>query len=160
MSFWACARTLPQRETFAAACLKERGFQVFAPKIETKRTVAPLFASYLFVFVVEQWLAIDRTPGVLKIVRFGDMPARCPDAEILALMARADDKGVIRLPPPPAAPKRVFAKGARVKIIAGPFQGLAAVHSGMTVRQRELILLSVLGSTRTVAIASHLIAAQ
>ena len=149
------------KERFAAEQLGLRGFQVFAPKIKTKRTVAPLFASYLFVFVVEQWRAIDRTPGVLKTVRFGDMPARCPDVEILALMARADDKGVIRSPPPPpAAPKRVFAKGARVKIIAGPFQGLAAVHSGMTAQQRELILLSVLGSTRTVAIASHLIAAQ
>jgi transcriptional antiterminator RfaH len=155
---WSVARTQSQREAFAVDRLQERGFTVFAPKVETRRSVVYLFSNYLFVFIVDRWHAVDSTPGVLKLIRFGDCPARVPDAEIASLLGRVDKTGVIRLPPPPpAAPKRVFAKGARVKIIAGPFQGLAAVHSGMTVRDRELILLSVLGSQRPVVIAANLI---
>lgn len=159
MSFWAVARTLPKRESFAAERLEAAGFEVFAPRIETRRAAALLFPSYLFVLVVEQWRAIDCTPGVLRLIRFGDMPARCPDAEIEALRRRVDSIGVIRLPPPPPPkPRRVFKKGAQVKIIAGPFASLAAIHTGMTTREREIVLINVLGARREVAIAAGLVA--
>jgi transcriptional antiterminator RfaH len=125
MSFWAVARVHPQRESFAAEHLEARGFEVFLPKIETERTVQPLFRGYAFVMVVDRWRAIERTFGVLCLIRWGDCPVRCPDAEIEALKARADKTGVIRLPAP--APQRVIRKGAKVKIISGPFTGLAGV---------------------------------
>jgi transcription antitermination factor NusG len=41
-----------------------------------------------------------------------------------------------------------------VKIISGPFGGLAGIYQGMTTRDRELVLLRVLGGQRPVAIAS------
>jgi transcriptional antiterminator RfaH len=161
MSFWACARVLPQRESLAAVCLAERGFEIFAPVIETRRSVALLFPMHIFVLIISQWRAIDCTPGVLKLIRFGDCPAKVPDAEIEALRARADDRGVIRLrPPPPPKSRHVFRKGDRVRILAGPFASFSALHTGMNHRERERVLIEILGARREVTVANHLVAMQ
>jgi transcriptional antiterminator RfaH len=153
-AFWACVKTHPQREGFAAERLTERGFEIFLPRIAAHRSIQPLFRSYCFVRIVDgHWLAIERTMGVLCLVRFGDCPARCPDREVEALMDRVEPDGVIRLPPPPAAAPRIpIRKGARVKVMSGPFQGLAGVYQGMTTRERELVLMQCLGAVRTIAI--------
>jgi transcription antitermination factor NusG len=158
--FWAVVRVAGQRESFAAEQLQARGFETFLPKIETRRTVQPLFASYVFCIVREgKWLAITTCFGVHSVIRFGDMPARCPDHEIEALRRRADPiTGIIRLPPAP--PPRAFKRGARVRIIAGPFASFDAIHTGMTKKARELVLIDVLGGRREVEVASHLVEAQ
>ena len=77
-----------------------------------------------------RWVAIDRTFGVLGVIKFGETPARVPDGEIRALRERADASGVIRLPPEP--PKRMWARGDQVKILAGQFASFDAIHSGMS----------------------------
>jgi transcriptional antiterminator RfaH len=122
----------------------------------------PLFRGYIFVRVIEQWRSLDRTLGVLGLIKFGDAPAHCPNAEVEALLARADSGGVIRLPPrPPAAPTRTFAPGARVKISDGPFKGFAGLYAGMSRRDRELVLIDLLGRKTTVEIAAaSLVAAE
>jgi transcription antitermination factor NusG len=62
------------------------------------------FNGYLFVRVVDRWRILERTIGVLSVVKFGAAPARCPDEEIAKLIARTDADGIIRLPPhPPGA---------------------------------------------------------
>jgi transcription antitermination factor NusG len=161
MPYWSVARTLPQREAFAAERLEAGGFEIFAPKVKTKRALVPLFAGYLFVFIVEQWRAIDSTPGVLKLIRFGDMPAKCPDAEVARLQAQVNRQGFIRLPDGPSKPaRRIFAKGAAVRIVGGPLQGVAALHSGMSAAEKEILLIAMLGAQRPVAIAAHLLAPQ
>jgi transcriptional antiterminator RfaH len=161
MPFWSVVRSLPQREAYASERCQDRGYETFLPLVETKHACAPLFAGYFFIRILERWRAINSTYGVLCLVRVGDCPCRMPDAEIEALKARADDKGVIHLPPPPP-PKsqRRFLKGEKVKIIAGPFASLAGIHTGMRAKQRELVLINVLGATRQVAVARHLIAGQ
>jgi len=157
--YWACAKTQPQAEAYAARNLEARGVTVFLPKIETRRSVQPLFASYIFCLVVDgHWLAIRTCYGVAGVIRFGDVPARVPDAEIAALQARMDANGVIRLPPEP--PKRVWARGDRVKILGGQFASFDAIHSGMSNRAREIVLINMLGAQRQVAVAGHLIAAR
>src|SRR5580704_10131373 len=103
-AFWACVKTHPQREGFAAERLTERGFETFLPKIEIGRTAQPLFRSYLFIRVLDRWRAIETTFGVLCLVKFGDAPARCPNHEVEALMDRVDPDGLIRLPAAPPAP--------------------------------------------------------
>jgi transcriptional antiterminator RfaH len=156
MSFWAAARV--RNETLAAVCLAERGFSVFAPKIETRRSVALLFPMHIFVLVVAQWRAIDRTPGIVRLIRFGEQPAKVPDHEIEAIKARADKLGIVRLPPPPPPKSRhVFKAGERVKILAAQFAHINAIHSGMSVRDRERVLLHVLGGRREVSVAHHLV---
>src|ERR1700722_73607 len=78
-AFWGVVRSLPKREAFAAERLRmDGGFEVFLPQIQTKRTSQPLFPSYLFARIVEQWRSINYTLGVLCLVRVGDCPARLP----------------------------------------------------------------------------------
>ena len=133
--YWAVAKTAGQREAFAAEQLQARGFEIFLPKIETRKTVQPLFASYVFLLVVNgHWLAANTCFGVVSLIRTGDCPSRVPDAEIEALKARLNDRGLIALPPPP--PKRVILPGARVRVTAGPFRGLNGIFHGMSTRDR------------------------
>jgi transcriptional antiterminator RfaH len=154
--FWAVARVQAQRESFAAGHLQTRGYEVFVPKIELRRTVEPLFRGHCFVVIWDRWRAVERTFGVLSLIKFGDVPARCPDAEIAALRARADPiTGLIKLAP--QAPPRAFRRGDKVKILAGQFAHFDAIHTGMSARARELVLISLLGSTHQVAVAPHLV---
>jgi transcriptional antiterminator RfaH len=161
MSFWGVVRSLPQRERFAAEQLGLRGFETFLPLIQTKRASAPLFASYFFVLIVEQWRSINTCFGVLGLVRVGDCPSKMPDAEIEALKAMIDRAGYIRLPEGRGAPvRREIAIGSRVKITAGPFGGHLGLYQGQSTRDRELILLNLLGGQRPVSIAANLVVPQ
>jgi transcription antitermination factor NusG len=123
-------------------------FETFVPKIrvkvETRRRTTPLFAGYLFVRIIDQWRALERTMGVLNVVKVGVTPSRCPDAEIAKLIDRADPDGVIRLNARPRASSpaaRVFAPGAQVSIAGGPLAGFSGLYAGQTARERERILI-------------------
>jgi transcriptional antiterminator RfaH len=161
-AFWGVVRSLPKREAFAAERLRmDGGFEVFLPLVQTKRASAPLFSGYFFCRIVDRWRSINSTFGVLCLVRVGDCPARCPDREIDSLKAMIDSHGFIKLPEAPVSPvTRTIAIGSKVKITGGPFGGWVGLYAGMTTRERELVLLNVLGGQRPVAIASHLIAPQ
>jgi transcriptional antiterminator RfaH len=161
MPFWACARVQPQREAFAAEHLEARGFQVFLPKIETKRTVAPLFRGYAFVMIADRWRAVETSFGVLALIKFGETPARVPDREIEALKAMIDGHGFVRLPDGRGSPtKRQIAIGAKVKIASGPFGGWTGLYAGQGVRDRERVLLALLGRQTPVLLAGNLIVPQ
>jgi transcriptional antiterminator RfaH len=161
MSFWGVVRSQPMKERFAASQLELRGYETFLPMIQTKRASAPLFTSYFFVLIVEQWRSINTCFGVLGLVRVGDCPSKIPDGEIANLKAMIDGNGFIRLPDQPSkASRRVFAKGETVKITGGPFQGVTALHSGMSAAEKEILLIAMLGASRRVAVPSHLVAAQ
>jgi len=158
MSFWGVVRSLPQREKFASERLVDGGFEVFLPLVQTKRASQPLFSGYLFCRIVDRWRAINSTLGVLCLVRVGDCPARCPDHEIDSLKAMIDGHGYIKLPealPPPV--RRKIAIGTNVKVTAGPFGGMAGLYAGQSTRERELVLLNLLGASRPVAIAAGLV---
>ena len=138
MPYWAVARTLIHREPVAARRLEAVGFQVFAPSTDRGR---PLFPGYLFVRIIDQWQAIDRTVGVLKLVRFGETPARCPDAEIDKLLAQVDADGFVRLPArPPENARGKLSIGDKVRIA-----GMNAIVVGMGVRERQRVLIHLLG---------------
>jgi len=157
-AFWGVVRSLPQREKFAAERLVDGGFEVFLPLIPTKRASAPLFAGYLFVLIVDRWRSINSTLGVLCLVRTGDCPARCPDHEINSLKAMIDGRGFVRLPEGLGSPvKRKIAIGAWVRIASGPFGGMSGLYAGMSTKDRERVLLHVLGGQREVRIASNLV---
>jgi transcription antitermination factor NusG len=44
-----------------------------------------------------------------------------------------------------------------VKITAGPFGGMAGLYAGQSTRERELILLNLLGRQTPVTIAANLV---
>jgi transcription antitermination factor NusG len=161
-AFWGVVRSLPKREAFAAERLRmDHGFEVFLPLVETQRASQPLFRGYLFCRIVEQWRSINYTLGVLCLVRVGDCPARCPDYEIAALKAMIDRHGYIKLPEAPPAPaRREIAIGAKVRIASGPFGGMSGLFAGQGAKDREKVLLHVLGGQRQVLIAANLVVPQ
>ena len=145
-------------ERFAASQLELRGFETFLPMIATRRASAPLFASYFFVRIIEQWRSINFCFGVLGLVRVGDCPSKMPDAEIEALKSMLVG-GFVRLPEGRGSPvKRKIEIGAKVKIIGGAFDGMSGLYAGQSTRERELVLLNLLGGTRPVSIAAGLVA--
>ena len=162
MPYWAVARAVPRHDRLTAECVGLAEFETFIPKVRVKvgsqwRTT-PLFAGYLFVRIIDQWRALERTMGVLNVVKVGVTPSRCADAEIAKLLDRADPDGVIRLNARPRASSRsLFTPGAQVSISGGPFAGFSGLYAGQTARERELILINILGATRPVAVAAGLV---
>jgi transcriptional antiterminator RfaH len=161
-AFWGVVRSLPKREAFAAERLRmDGGFEVFLPLVQTKRAAQPLFSGYFFCRIIDRWRSINTTFGVLCLVRVGDCPARCPDHEVDSLKAMIDGHGFVRLPEAPPPPvRRTIAIGAKVRIASGPFGGWRGLYAGQSTRERELVLLNVLGGQRPVAIAANLIIPQ
>jgi transcriptional antiterminator RfaH len=158
MPFWGVVRSLPRREAFAAERCADGGFEVFLPLVQTKRASQPLFSGYFFCRIVDRWRSINTTLGVLCLVRTGDCPAKCPDHEIASLKAMTDAHGYVRLPEAPAAPAgRKIAIGAKVRITAGPFGGMSGLYAGQSTRERELVLLNLLGGQRPVSIPAGLV---
>jgi transcription antitermination factor NusG len=158
-AFWGVVRSLPKREAFAAERLRtDHGFEVFLPLVQTQRASVPLFRGYFFCRIIDRWQSINSTFGVLCLVRVGDCPARCPDHEIDSLKAMIDGHGYIKLPEAPPPPvRRKIAIGARVRIAAGPFGGMTGLYAGISAKDRERVLLHVLGGQREIRIASNLV---
>ena len=87
MSFWAAAQLQPQRDGLALQCLRQAGFETYAPRLREPRiahgrkvTRTPLlFVSYVFVLIELQWHTARWAPGVVRLVMNGVGPAAVPD---------------------------------------------------------------------------------
>ena len=129
-------------------CLQLAGFETYAPRIRQQRVSRGrkierrplLFVNYCFVRVVQQWWAAHRTPGVLRLICAGDVPARVPDA-IIAELRRRERGGLIELDP--AAPR--FRPGDRVRVTKGAFSGHLARLVSIEPHERVAVLLALLG---------------
>src|SRR5260370_31603213 len=108
MPYWAAAQLQPQRDGLALHCLRQAGFETYAPRLQEHRTVhgrkvvrTPLlFPGYLFIWIELQWHTARWAPGVVRLVLNGGTPAGVPDAVISALKAR-EERGLVELPRPP-----------------------------------------------------------
>src|SRR5260370_23149979 len=108
MPYWAAAQLQPQRDGLALHCLRQAGFETYAPRLREQRTAQGrkvvrtplLFPGYLFVFIELQWHTARWAPGVVRLVMNGIGPAAVPDAVIEDLKGR-ETNGLIDLPRPP-----------------------------------------------------------
>jgi len=151
MAYWACAQLEANRERLALHCLEHvAGFTVYSPRIAGPRRARklketrPLFPGYAFVWILAQWWAARWSPGMVRLVLDGAVPARVPDA-IIADLKRREHDGVIALPRPPG-----FHAGDRVRVVTGPFAGQLALYAGMKPRERVEVLLALLGGQQRV----------
>ncbi len=158
MSFWGVIRSNPQRERFAAERVEALGYPVFLPMIATKHGGAPLWRGYFFARITSSWRPISTCFGVLCLVRVGNCPSKMPDAEIERLKAMVVG-GYVQLPDLPSKlSPHVYKRNERVAITGGPFQGVKALHSGLSAAEKEFLLLKLLGATRRVAVPSSMVA--
>jgi transcriptional antiterminator RfaH len=161
MPYWAAAQLQPQRDGLALHCLRQAGFETYAPRLREPRTAhgrevtrTPLlFPGYLFVFIRLQWHTARWAPGVARIVLAGGTPAVVPEGVIMALKAR-ETGGLIDLPRPPK-----FRPGDRVRVLRGPFTGHVGLYHGMRPHERVEVLLAILGGAQRVTLAADAVEA-
>jgi transcriptional antiterminator RfaH len=162
---WYLVRTKPLAERTARANLERQGFSTYLPRLvqvarrrqRWAESIVPLFPRYLFLHLDagrQSLRPVHSTVGVSNIVRFG---ARCvvvPDEVVEELRARADPAtGLHRLQ---AAAR--FARGTRVRIVAGPFCGINGIFERADGAERVVILLNLLGHEMPVAFPTELVA--
>lgn len=160
MQRWYLVRTKPNAEPTAQANLDRQGYEAYFPRLlqcvlwrgNWRERVVPLFPGYLFLRLDEgrqPFAPVRSTLGVSCAVRFGMSYAIVPDDVIRDLRARADPgTGMHRL----NLPARL-APGDRVRILAGPFDGLEGIFQRESGPDRAIVLLSVLGQTASVGVA-------
>ena len=144
---WFVVVTHSQRESFVFEQLSQ--FEPYLPCFKSvKGTLKPLFPGYLFVPSIEHWGSIKSTVGVRQILMAGDDPASLPGKEIAKLKAM-ERGGIVQLPPPPR-----FRPGERLTITRGLLRHRVVIHSGMCGKDREKVLIDMLGQNVTIVVAS------
>lgn len=125
---WLAAYTLPRHEKTVQEQLSLRRLESFLPlygkvsqwKDRVVQLHLPLFPCYIFVHVpLAQRVRVLETPGVIRLVGFNGHPAILPDQEIESLQRSLEARK--------AEPCPYLSAGKRVRIAAGPLQGLEGV---------------------------------
>lgn len=159
---WYSARTKPKHEHIAAANLRKNlGLEVFFPKFRIEkmtrrgvaRVVEPLFPCYIFVrCVLENSMgAIQYSPGISRLVHFGDRIPAVPDPIINELQQcfHSDEAITVEHHPEP---------GDEVTMTHGTFAGMqACVLRNLPAKKRVQVLLDILGRPTPVEVERHAI---
>lgn len=98
-----------------------------------------MFPRYLFLLVENQWRSVLGTFGVSRILQDGDKPAKLPVNFVDELKSRTGSNGYIELP------NERFRRGERIGITGGIFAGQYGTYLGGSSKDREFVLLDVLG---------------
>lgn len=156
MGYWAAAIAKPNCHAKAEFNLLGQGFGVYVPWCDAGdgRRVS-LFGRYFFVWIEGRWRAILNTPGVGGLVMGTETPLAFRRGEVEKLQASENDGLVVVPSSERVAVKIKFEKDQQVKILSGPFAGLCGVHQGMSTKQREYVLLSLLGRETVVKVAAQ-----
>lgn len=155
---WYVVHTQPQREWYAIAALEQRlHLQAYIPEVlqpfRSDMRLRPLFPCYVFLQAnlrVLEVTAVNSTPGVHRMVAFGDRPLPLGDSIVEAVkqeVARVNAQGGLV----PAA----FLTGEQVRLIQGPLKGLHAVFvRHLRPADRVVVLLEFLGQENEVKLAA------
>jgi len=152
VTYWGIAQCHPQQEGRAEEHLKRKGFEIYLPRIKIslkgRKRITPLFPGYLFVRINNVWYPILSTIGVLRVLRNGDAePSKIEDKYVKSIQGR-EVRGVVKL-----EPRQRMQPGDQVRILRGTFKDHIAIYDGMSGKERERVLLELLG--RKVPIDIH-----
>ena len=142
---WYVVYSKPHREDQVRLHLGLKGIESFFPRLRLpaathKRTIAPLFPNYLFVRVN---LAMEAhyvmwSPGVKRIISFGDTPIPLENGVVQFLRDRADSAGIIQA-------YSQLSAGQQVEIAGGPFDGFTGIiQDPPNAKGRVKVLLKLL----------------
>jgi transcriptional antiterminator RfaH len=144
---WFVVQTNPQRESFVSEQLK--ALNPYLPRFKTlKGRIAALFAGYLFIPEIEDWSPIVSTVGVRRLLKTGDHPA-CISGRIINQWRAKERGGLVQLPPPPR-----FQPGQRLTILHGSLKHRSVIYAGMSGKDRERVLIDMLGQNVTLLVAT------
>ena len=114
-------------------------FETYMPRIRRHGRVLPLFATYIFVRIIDRWYPVRWSVGITRVLMDGERPARLADDVVDSIRGR-EVGGVVVLP---RAPR--IRPGQRVRVLRGSFQDRVGVYDRMDGADRERILLDLLG---------------
>jgi transcriptional antiterminator RfaH len=159
---WWLLTTKPHKDAYAEEQLVNQGYDVYRPLAKRLRkrrgkmkvTLESLFPRYLFIQLDElndNWSPIRSTRGVMNFVRFGDKPAKVPNAIIERLQFEEDinSENAINLDR--------FAKGEAVIINEGPYKGLHGVFQNYNGEERAIVLLNILNTVAKLPVSTAMI---
>jgi len=140
---WVALQVRAKTEKTVAQHLHSRRYEQFLPL----RDGTPLFAGYVFCrFDATAAAPIVTTPGVIRIVSFGSVPARIDEHEIAAIrQALASGQTVM--------PLTSFAPGEVVSITDGPLRGVSGTV--LRVAHRQFLVISITLLQRSIAVEVH-----
>jgi len=148
MSQWFVVQTLPQREPWVRKLLSP--LSPYLPVFKNERgRISVLFPGYIFVPEIAQWSLIKNTVGVRQLLMCGERPAVLADAIIQSWRGR-ERQGIVQLPKPPR-----FRKGQQLIIMRGMLRHHSAIYVGMSGKDREKVLIDLLGQWVPINIASN-----
>lgn len=148
MSNWYLIHTKIRQERVALENLERQGFECFLPLIRAEKlrrgalqvVQEPLFSRYLFIRLgtgleSQSWAPIRSTVGVIRLVTFGQTPAKIED-ELIADLQVKTDSAEVQL--------RHFEPGEQVVVTDGPFVGVEAIYQMADGESRVMVLLNIL----------------
>ena len=136
---WWVVQTESQREHSVRVLLMRAKYETYLPRIKERGRIKPLFPGYVFVRAGWRWYPVRWTDHVMRLLMSGDQPAQLPDKTVDEIRKRQIG-GFVKLPSPPR-----LRKGQSVRVVRGSFEGLFAVHQGMSSKDRVWVLLDLLG---------------
>lgn len=151
-SYWTVIRTKANSEARACENLKRQNFEFYFPRFKkrngSREFVCALFPRYMFLSVVDAWRSVMSTYGVEKVLlNCSGEPCRVSDEVISSLKKREDKSGLIKL-----EDKSGFQKGQCLVVTRGAFFGERVIYQNSTAKDREIVLLSLLGRLTPISI--------
>src|SRR5712691_11232380 len=143
---WYAAYTCANHEKRVAQQLVERQVEHFLPLYRSVRRWSdrrvqidlPLFPGYVFVrLALRDRLRVLQIPSVVRLVGFNGLPTALPDEEMEILRSGLAER--LRVEPHP-----FLTVGRRVRITAGPFDGLQGVLKQKKSNLRVVVSLSLI----------------
>ena len=157
---WYLVFTKPREEEKAKINLENQGFKSFMPKIslveegeELSSKVELMFPRYIFTKLKTEntnWIKINSTYGVSKIVSYGGKPAYIPESLVNDLKVKCGEGGILEQ-------KKIFTnyeKGDQIFIKDGIFKGKDAIFLSYKGKDRVRVLLEIISQSSVADISS------
>ena len=148
MSYWSVVQVESQCEHVVRLLLMRSNFETYLPRIKFRSRISLLFPTYIFIRLAERWYPILWTPHVVRLLMSGDQPAKLPE-DVVTQIRKREHGGFVKLP------IQRLKKGQKVRIVRGSFEGHIALYEGMTSKDRERVLLNLLGQSVPVELPSR-----
>jgi len=146
MKHWYALYTKPHKEEQVCSFLERKGIETYLPTVKIRKNghykVIPFFSCYLFTRVLSSngLSPVRWTPGLRKVISFGDQPAVVDEQAISLIKQRLADIHELGLT------AYRFKPGDRVVVKSGPLRDFEAVFDQkLSSRDRAKILVDFLG---------------
>jgi len=161
---WYLAASKPKQETRAVENLSNQGIIAFCPMVKVEKLKGgskvlvdeALFTGYIFINLSQQsplWHKVRSSRGIRDWVKFAGKVAKLPAGlvdNLLEISLSLEHPVIINR----------FNKGEKVRILSGPFSGLAAIFEKDDGEKRSMILVEFLGQKNRLTIPNDQIIAN